>query len=405
MAGGAPNIAALPAIARLGACESARGPDAGRHVKLLIQFAVKWLLSGAYSHADSATSARSGRSFGKFVVEFAPQESNVRKLAVLASNCTPDRLRRLSVDADERPPHVLRVTEADCLRDAFDRFGGRLYASSGHVGTEPFHHTRRRGAGLRPECAAELTPAHAGRLRQMLECQCFGDVIAGVADGGGNTIVLRCQIDGGSELRLAAMAAVVDDEVLCDALSDSETVVLLDQGQREIDSGRNARRSPYVSVPTVDAIRLDPDGWVVSLKASCISPVRRRSTPVQQPSRRECECARANARHAPGSDRSVDDTSACNSGKERIWSADDDERIDHRIIERCSGSSHAKAVRYGTRLGREYVDPIGRTSKLAICRLKRAGRTGEIKHRKPWGNVKADRAHGRMIGKFDLPVM
>jgi hypothetical protein len=52
MAGGAetPNIAALPAIARLGACESARGPDADRRVKLLIQFAVEGSHSGAYSH-------------------------------------------------------------------------------------------------------------------------------------------------------------------------------------------------------------------------------------------------------------------------------------------------------------------------------------------------------------------
>ena len=52
MAGGAetPNIAALPAIARLGACELARGPDADRHVKLLIQFAVEGSLSGAYLH-------------------------------------------------------------------------------------------------------------------------------------------------------------------------------------------------------------------------------------------------------------------------------------------------------------------------------------------------------------------
>jgi hypothetical protein len=52
MAGGAeaPNIAALPAIARLGTCESARGPDADRHVKLLSQFAVEGSLSGAYSH-------------------------------------------------------------------------------------------------------------------------------------------------------------------------------------------------------------------------------------------------------------------------------------------------------------------------------------------------------------------
>jgi hypothetical protein len=52
MAGGAetPNIAALPAIARLGTCESARGPDADRHVELLSQFAVEGSLSGAYSH-------------------------------------------------------------------------------------------------------------------------------------------------------------------------------------------------------------------------------------------------------------------------------------------------------------------------------------------------------------------
>jgi hypothetical protein len=55
MAGGAetPNIAALPAIARLGTCESARGPDADRHVKLLIQFAVEGSLSGAYSQSTA----------------------------------------------------------------------------------------------------------------------------------------------------------------------------------------------------------------------------------------------------------------------------------------------------------------------------------------------------------------
>jgi adenylate cyclase len=56
MAGGAetPNIAAQPAIARPGACESARGPDADRRVKLLIHFAVEGSLSGAYSQADRA---------------------------------------------------------------------------------------------------------------------------------------------------------------------------------------------------------------------------------------------------------------------------------------------------------------------------------------------------------------
>src|SRR5438093_2214859 len=98
--------------------------------------------------------------------------------ALLTSNCAPDRLRRLSVDADECSSHVFRVTEADRFRDAFDRFGSRFYAASGQIGAEPFHHTRWRGASLRPECAAELAQAHANRLRQTLDGEHFGDVIA-----------------------------------------------------------------------------------------------------------------------------------------------------------------------------------------------------------------------------------
>jgi hypothetical protein len=46
-------------------------------------------------------------------------------------SCSPDRLGRLSVDADKCPSHVFRVTEADRLRNAFDRFDSRLYAASG----------------------------------------------------------------------------------------------------------------------------------------------------------------------------------------------------------------------------------------------------------------------------------
>ena len=42
-------------IARLGACESARGPDADRHVKLLIQFAVEGSHSGAYPQRGFAS--------------------------------------------------------------------------------------------------------------------------------------------------------------------------------------------------------------------------------------------------------------------------------------------------------------------------------------------------------------
>src|SRR5438477_6678048 len=223
--------------------------------------------------------------------------------ALLTSHCAPDRLGWLSVDADECPSHVFRVTEADRLRDAFNGFVSRLYAASSQVSAEPFHHTRGCGASLRPECAAELAQAQANRLRQTLDGEHFGDVIASIAKGSGNPVIRRCQIDGSCELRLSAMAAMVDDEVLCHTFGDGKTMVLLDQSQREIDPGRDARRSPDVAVPTEDAICLNPDGWVLSLKARCISPVRRRSTPVQQSSRREGECTGADAHNAPASAR------------------------------------------------------------------------------------------------------
>jgi len=148
---------------------------------------------------------------------------------------------RLSVDADECPPHVFGVTEADRVRDAFDRFSSRLYAASGQIGAEPFHHTRGCGARLYPECAAELAQAHANRFRQTRDGERLGDVITGMANGRGNPVILWRQIEGRCELGLSAIAAMVDNEVLRHAFGDGKAMVLLDQSQREIDPGRDAR--------------------------------------------------------------------------------------------------------------------------------------------------------------------
>src|SRR3989454_8994870 len=88
--------------------------------------------------------------------------------------------------------------------------------------------------------AAELAQAHANRLRQTLDGEHFGDVIASIANGSGNPVILRRQIDGSCELRLSAIAAMIDDEVLCHAFGDGKTMVLFDQSQRKIDAGRDA---------------------------------------------------------------------------------------------------------------------------------------------------------------------
>jgi len=69
------------------------------------------------------------------------------------------------------------------------------------------------------------------------------------------------------------MTTMVDDEVLCHALGNSETMVLFDQGQREIDAGRDAGGSPYVASRQKMRSALDPYGWIVSLKASGKSPM------------------------------------------------------------------------------------------------------------------------------------
>ena len=81
----------------------------------------------------------------------------------------------------------------------------------------------------------------------------------------------------------------------------------------------------------------------------------------------------------------------------------DDQRIQHCIIERRSCSSHAEAVRYSPIISRNDIEPVGKTSELAIRGFKRTSRTGEVEQLKSRRNVEADRAHGLIVGKFDLP--
>jgi hypothetical protein len=83
-------------------------------------------------HSASETRVNANRSQREArTAFFAMAAGLVPSRPLLMSNCAPDRLRRLSVDADKCPSHVFRVTEPDRLRDAFDRFDSRLYPASG----------------------------------------------------------------------------------------------------------------------------------------------------------------------------------------------------------------------------------------------------------------------------------
>src|SRR6266702_8584116 len=115
MAGGAetPNIAALPAIARLGTCESARGPDADRHVKLLIQFAVEGSLAGAYSQSGSRHR--------------------------LPSSNPAQHLRGHTEGPEERPPHAFAVSKTRFLRYDVNRVPPFLHHEPGRFQPKPLH--------------------------------------------------------------------------------------------------------------------------------------------------------------------------------------------------------------------------------------------------------------------------
>jgi hypothetical protein len=146
-------------------------------------------------------------------------------------------LRRLPVDADEGPPHVFRVAKTNGLRNAFDRFARRLNSTASQIRTESFDHAGGRCPGLCSEYTAELPEAHARRLRQTVNRERFGNVIAGITKRRGEPIAPWSQIDGSCELRLAAMATMVDDKMLRYSFGNRKTVVLLDQRQSKIDAG------------------------------------------------------------------------------------------------------------------------------------------------------------------------
>lgn len=256
---------------------------------------------------------------------------------------------------------------------------------------------------MRSECPAELAQAHTSRLSQPLDRKFLGNVISCVAKGSGDPIALWRKIDRRGELRLSAMATVVDNQMLGHGFGDGEAVIFLDESQREIDAGSDARRRPNIAVPAEDVVGLDANGGIIALEPGGMSPVGCRSAPVQQPSRRQRECPGADARNAAGPTRSLDYSVQSLSGERRVDpSPDNDQSIEHAVVECCSSRGDAKAAGDSPNAGRHDMDLVGRTSDLAICRLERAGRTSQVEHLKSWRNVEAERIHGRMIGKFDV---
>jgi hypothetical protein len=90
-----------------------------------------------------------------------------------------------------------------------------------------------------------------------------------------------------------------DDHLAGRCHGECRTVVVLDEGEREVDAGGHASRRPHVAVAHVDAVGLDADRGEVRREGVAHRPVGRRPAPVEQARPREQQSAAAHRRDPP----------------------------------------------------------------------------------------------------------
>ncbi|ARX87808.1 hypothetical protein SMD44_07290 [Streptomyces alboflavus] len=151
-------------------------------------------------------------------------------------------------------------------------------------------------AGLRVEGAGEVPGREPGALREGLHAQVspgmLGDPLLDLAQ---RLTAGRLRRQLGAELRLVAGAAQEHDEVARDGQRRVPAQVLLDEGERQVDARRDARRGRHVPVPYVDGVGVHVDLRVVPGECVAVRPVGRRATAVEQ--------AGAGEQDGPGADR------------------------------------------------------------------------------------------------------
>ncbi len=110
---------------------------------------------------------------------------------------------------------------------------------------------------------------------------------------------LRLRRQRGAELRLAAGALHEYDQLARRFHRHLVAIVLLDQGQRQVDAGRDAGRGPQRSVLDVDPVRIDVYRRMQGGQALHPFPVRGHALAVQLAGRGQQEGAGADGAQPP----------------------------------------------------------------------------------------------------------
>jgi hypothetical protein len=99
------------------------------------------------------------------------------------------------------------------------------------------------------------------------------------------------QFERGAELRLTAGSADEDDQVPGDGQGRLPAEVFLDQGEGEVDTGRDPGRGVHVPVPDEDRVGVHGHPGVLPSQALAVRPVSGGPAGVEDPRRRQEEGA------------------------------------------------------------------------------------------------------------------
>src|SRR4030081_3901827 len=121
-------------------------------------------------------------------------------------------------------------------------------------------------------------------------CQCALD-----------TVGFGLQLQQCRELRLAAGAAMINDQLPGYGPGDIRAQILFDHSQCEADARSHPSRGPHRAVDDENAVFLDLHFWKASLQYSRAEPLRRCAAAVQQTCCGEHDRAGASRGYSPGS--------------------------------------------------------------------------------------------------------
>ena len=192
---------------------------------------------------------------------------------------------------------------------------------------------------------------------------------------------------------------MIQHELARGLLRDLLTMVLGDHREREIDTGRDARRRPHIAVMREDLVRLELHLGIARDEIPCAAPMRGGASAVEQARLGQHIGARADAGDTHAAPRQplhegARDLAA--RGVRHACATRDDQRGDRvRRPEVARHHFHAGRAAHGPRVQRQHADSGGRLARAARRDLEHRDRTCRIEQLEIGKDQDADHGYVR----------